>query len=67
MTASIQMVDVERTAVGEFSFGQQPNAFIGIKLGGVGRKVLHVQARVATEEIREMVPRGAWRNCPAER
>jgi hypothetical protein len=51
-----QMVDVERTAVGEFSFGERPNTLIGIELRRVSRKVLDVQAPVPTEEIREWCP-----------
>ena len=35
-----QLVHVERTAVGELSFRQRPNAFIGIELWSVSRKVL---------------------------
>jgi hypothetical protein len=45
-----QLVHVERAAVGEFSFGQRPNAFVGVEVGSVGGKVLDVQARVAAEK-----------------
>jgi hypothetical protein len=48
-----QLVHIERAAVGEFSFGQRPNAFIGIKLRSVGGKVLNPQARVPTEQPRQ--------------
>jgi hypothetical protein len=50
------MVHVERRAVGEFSFGEGPNAFLGIELGSVSRKVLDVQARVPTEELPQRCP-----------
>jgi hypothetical protein len=46
-----QLVNVERTAIGELSFGQGPNGFVGIELRSVSRKVLDVQARVSTEEL----------------
>ena len=48
-----QLVNVQRGAIGEFSFGQGPNTFVGIKLRSVGRKVLDPQARVATEQPRQ--------------
>ena len=46
-----QFVNVERAAVGEFSFSQGPHAFIGIELGSVSRKVLDVQAWMPTQEL----------------
>lgn len=46
-----QFVHVERAAVGEFSFRQRPDAFIGIELGSVSRKVLDVQAGMPTQEL----------------
>jgi hypothetical protein len=46
-----QLVDVERTAVGKFSFGERPNAFIGIEVRGVSRKVLDVETRLLAEEL----------------
>lgn len=46
-----QLVSVERAAVGEFAFSQRPNAFVGVELGSISRKVLDVQARVLTEEL----------------
>jgi len=46
-----QVVNVQRAAVGEFSFGQGPNPFVGVELRSVGRKVLDVQARVSTQEL----------------
>ena len=45
-----QLVQVERAAVGEVSFGQRPNSFVGVEVGSVGGKVLDVQARVSAEE-----------------
>jgi hypothetical protein len=51
-----QFVPVERTAVGEFSFGERPNAFIGIEFWSVGGKVLDVQARVSTEKRCQRFP-----------
>lgn len=45
-----QLVDVARAAVREVSFGQRPNPFVGVELGGVGWEVLNVQARVPTEQ-----------------
>ena len=45
-----QLVHVERAAVGEVSFGQRPNSFVGVEVGSVGGKVLDVQARVSAEE-----------------
>jgi hypothetical protein len=50
------MVHVERAAVGEFSFGERPNTFVGIELGSVRRKVLDVQAPVPTEELPKRCP-----------
>jgi len=47
---------IERTAVGEFSFGERPNTFIGIELRSVSRKVLDVQTPVPTEELPERCP-----------
>ena len=46
-----QLVHVERAAVGEFSFRQRPNAFVGIELGSVSGKVLDVQARMPAQEL----------------
>jgi hypothetical protein len=51
-----QLVHVERTAVGEFSFGERPNAFIWIELGSVSGKVFDVEARVSTEERCQRFP-----------
>jgi hypothetical protein len=51
-----QMVHVERAAVGEFSFGERPDTFIGIELRSVSRKVLDVQAPVPAEELPERYP-----------
>ncbi len=48
-----QLVRVERAAVGQISFGQRPNSFVGVKVGSVGGKVLDVQARVSAEESGE--------------
>lgn len=45
-----QLVPVERAAVGEFSLGQRPNAFVGVEFRGVSRKVLDLEARVPTQE-----------------
>jgi len=45
-----QLVHVEWAAVGEVSFGQRPNSFVGVEVGSVGGKVLDVQARVSAEE-----------------
>ena len=45
-----QLVHVERAAVGEVSFGQRPNSFVGVEVGSVGGKVLDVQVRVSAEE-----------------
>ena len=56
-----QLVHVERTAVGEVSFRQGPNAFVGIEFGSVGREVLDVQARMPAEQMgqrRAMMGRG---------
>ena len=50
------MIHVERTAVGEFAFGERPNTFIGIELGSVSGKVLDVQTPVPTEELLERCP-----------
>jgi hypothetical protein len=51
-----QLVHVERTAVGEFSFGERPNAFIGIELWSVSRKVLDVKTRVSPQKVVERCP-----------
>jgi hypothetical protein len=51
-----QVVHVERTAVGEFAFGERPNPLIGIELRRVSWKVLDVQAPVPTEELAERCP-----------
>ena len=48
-----QLVGVERAAVGESSFGQRPNSFVGVEVGSVGGKVLEVQARVSAEDLGE--------------
>lgn len=48
-----QLVHVKRAAVGEISFGQRPNSFVGVEVGGVSGKVLDVQARVPAEESGE--------------
>jgi hypothetical protein len=48
-----QLVQVERAAVGQFSFGQRPDSFVRVELGRVGGKVLDVQARVSPEELGE--------------
>ena len=46
-----QLVCVEGTAVGQFSFCQRPHAFIGIELWSVSGKVLDVQTRMPTQEL----------------
>ena len=48
-----QLVHIERAAVGEVSFGERPDAFVGVKLGSVGRKVLDLQPQVSAEEPRQ--------------
>ncbi len=48
-----QLVHVEWAAVGQVSFGQRPNSFVGVEVGSVGGKVLEVQARVSAEELGE--------------
>ena len=48
-----QLVQVERAAVGEVSFGQRPNPFVGVEVGSVGGKVFDVQARVSPQELDE--------------
>jgi hypothetical protein len=48
-----KLFHVERAAVGQFAFGQRPNAFVGVEFGGVSRKVLDAQARVTVEEMGE--------------
>jgi hypothetical protein len=56
-----QLVDVERAAVGEISFGQGPDPFIGIEIRSVSRKVLNMETRVLPEkflERRAVVGRG---------
>jgi len=45
-----QLIHVERAAVGEVSFGQRPNSFVGVEVGSVGGKVFDVQARLSAEE-----------------
>ena len=45
-----QLIHVERAAVGKVSFGQRPDAFVGVELGSVGREVLDLQAGVPTEQ-----------------
>jgi hypothetical protein len=50
------MVHVERTAVGEFAFGERPNTLIGIELRRVSRKVFDAQAPVPAEEFPERCP-----------
>lgn len=45
-----QLVHIERAAVGEVSFGERPDAFVRVKLGSVGGKVLDLQPRVPAEE-----------------
>jgi hypothetical protein len=48
-----QLEGVEWGAVGEFAFRQGPDPFVGVEVGSVGRKVLDVQAGMATEELGE--------------
>ncbi len=48
-----QLVHIERAAVGEISFGQRPDSFVGLEVGRIGGKVLEVQARVSAEELGE--------------
>lgn len=48
-----QLIDVEWAAVGEISFGQGPDPFIGIEIRSVSRKVLNMEARVLPEKFSE--------------
>jgi len=50
------MVRVKGTTVGEFSFGERPDTFIGIELRSVSRKVLDVPAPVPAEELLPRCP-----------
>jgi hypothetical protein len=47
-----QLVEVERAAVGKFSFGERPNAFIGIKPHFLLPDVVEVQDIVETQVLR---------------
>jgi hypothetical protein len=46
-----QLVHVERATVGEVAFRQRPHAFVRVEVGGIGGKVLDVQARMSPEEL----------------
>jgi hypothetical protein len=46
-----QLVHVERATVGEVAFRQRPHAFVRAEVGGIGGKVLDVQARMSPEEL----------------
>lgn len=48
-----QLVDVEWAAVGEISFGQGPDPFIGIEIRSVSGKVLNMETRVLPEKFSE--------------
>lgn len=45
-----QLIPVERAGIGKVSFGQRPDAFVGVELGSVGGEVLDTQAGVPTEQ-----------------
>jgi len=51
-----QLIPIVRTAIGEFPFGERPDAFIGIEFRGVGGKMLDVEARVLPKQVVERLP-----------
>lgn len=56
-----QFVDILGAAVGQLPLGQGPNAFVGIQLRRIGRKVLDAQAAMFFEDLfdgRSFVGRG---------
>jgi hypothetical protein len=48
-----QLLDILGAAVGQFPLCQRPNAFIGVELRSVGRKMLNTETRVSGEELLE--------------
>ena len=50
-----QFVEIVRTPVREATFGQAPHRFVRIELGGIGRKVLEVQAREPAADVTDRV------------
>src|ERR1700676_596979 len=48
-----QLLDILGAAVGQFPLCQRPNAFIGVELRSVGRKMLNAETRVSGEELLE--------------
>ncbi len=51
-----QLIDMVRTTVGEFPFGQRPDSFVGIEVRGVGGKMLDVKAGMSLEQVLERLP-----------
>ena len=51
-----QFFDVLGTTIGEFSFGQRPDAFIGVEVRGVGGKMLDFETRVSSAKFLERSP-----------
>ena len=43
-------------AIGQFPFGERPDAFIGIEFRGVGGKMLEVETRVSPQKVVERFP-----------
>jgi hypothetical protein len=48
-----QLIGMIRAAVGEFSFGERPNSFVGIEVRGIGGEMLDAQAAMSLEEALE--------------
>ncbi len=48
-----EVVDGERTAVGELGFEVIPHLFVGIEFGRIGRKAFEVKSRMTSEEFGE--------------
>lgn len=51
-----QFVGMVRAAVGEFSFGQRPDSFIGVEVRGVGGEMLDAQAGMPPKQVLEWFP-----------
>jgi hypothetical protein len=51
-----QLIHIIRAAIGEFSFGERPDSFIGIEVRSVGGKMLDAEAGMLLEEGPKWLP-----------
>src|ERR1700688_4798414 len=56
MTSALHFFNVFGTTIGEFSFGQRPDAFIGVEVRGVGGEMLDFETRVSSAKFLERSP-----------